>query len=83
MRGPRPNKTTTDIEADTMTYKCPAFTADVKTAGLVVCAGVPAILTSRADTVAAHLFSAVAAGLYSHAPARDRRSCNRKSRSRR
>ncbi len=71
MRGPRPNKTTTDIEADTMIYKYPAFMADAQTAGLVVGARVLVILTSCADTVAVHLFSAVAAGLYSDALARD------------
>ncbi|MGD0431505.1 MAG: hypothetical protein ABSA58_10475 [Acetobacteraceae bacterium] len=42
-----------------------------QTAGLVVGARVPVILTSRADTAAARHFSAAAAVLYADALARD------------
>jgi phosphotransacetylase len=45
--------------------------ADAQTAGLVVGARVPVILTSRADTAAARRFSAAAAVLYAEALARD------------
>ncbi len=53
-----------NIEAGNMVYKNLAFMADAQTAGLVVGARVPVILTSRADTAAARLFSAAAAVLY-------------------
>jgi len=45
--------------------------SDAQTAGLVVGARVPLILTSRADTAAARSFSAAAAVLYAEALARD------------
>lgn len=52
-----------------MVYKSLAFTADAQTAGLVVGARVPLILTSR--TAAARRFSAAAAVLYADALVRD------------
>lgn len=60
-----------NIEAGNMIYKTLAFMADAETAGLVVGARVPVILTSRADTAAARRFSAAAAVLYADALARD------------
>ena len=60
-----------NIESGNMVYKNLAFMADAQTAGLVVGARVPVILTSRADTAAARLFSAAAAVLYADALARD------------
>jgi phosphotransacetylase len=60
-----------NIEAGNMVYKNLAFMADAQTAGLVVGARAPVILTSRADTVAARRFSAAAAVLYANALARD------------
>jgi phosphotransacetylase len=63
-----------NIEAGNMIYKNLAFMADAQTAGLVVGARVPVVLTSRADTAAARRFSAAAAVLYADALARDRAS---------
>ena len=60
-----------NIEAGNMVYKNLAFMADAETAGLVVGARVPIVLTSRADTAAARRFSAAAAVLYADALARD------------
>jgi phosphotransacetylase len=60
-----------NIEAGNMVYKNLAFMADAQTAGLVVGARVPVILTSRADTAAARRFSAAGAVLYADALARD------------
>jgi phosphotransacetylase len=60
-----------NIEAGNMVYKNLAFMADAQTAGLVVGARVPVILTSRADTAAARRFSAAAAVLYADALTRD------------
>jgi phosphotransacetylase len=60
-----------NIEAGNMVYKNLAFMADAQTAGLVVGARVPVILTSRADTAAARRFSAAAAVLYADAVAHD------------
>lgn len=60
-----------NIEAGNMVYKDLAFMADAQTAGLVVGARVPVILTSRADTAAARLYSAATAVLYAEALARD------------
>jgi phosphotransacetylase len=60
-----------NIEAGNMVYKNLAFMADAQTAGLVVGAKVPVILTSRADTAAARRFSAAAALLYADALWRD------------
>jgi len=59
------------IEAGNMIYKTLAFMADAQTAGLVVGARAPVILTSRADSADARLFSAAAAVLYAGALARD------------
>jgi len=52
-------------------YKNLAFMADAQTAGLVVGARVPIILTSRADTADARRFSAAAAVLDADALAKD------------
>jgi phosphate acetyltransferase len=60
-----------NIEAGNMVYKDLAFMADAQTAGLVVGARVPVILTSRADGPAARRFSAAAAVLYADALARE------------
>ena len=60
-----------NIEAGNMVYKNLAFMADAQTAGLVVGARVPVILTSRADAPTARRFSAAAAVLYADALARD------------
>ncbi len=62
------------IEAGNMVYKNLAFMADAQTAGLVVGARVPLILTSRADAAPARIFSAAAAVLYADALARDPKS---------
>jgi phosphotransacetylase len=56
-----------NIEAGNMIYKNLAFMADAQTAGLVVGARAPIILTSRADTAASRRFSAAAAVLYANA----------------
>lgn len=56
-----------NIEAGNMVYKNLVFMADAQMAGLVVGAKVPVILTSRADTSEARLFSAAAGALYAHA----------------
>ncbi len=63
-----------NIEAGNMIYKNLAFMADAQTAGLVVGARVPVVLTSRADSAAARRFSAAAAVLYADALARDHAS---------
>jgi phosphate acetyltransferase/phosphate butyryltransferase len=60
-----------NIEAGNMIYKNLAFMADAQTAGLVVGARVPVILTSRADTGDVRRFSAAAAVLYADALAKD------------
>jgi len=60
-----------NIEAANMIYKDLGFMADAQSAGLVVGARVPIILTSRADTAAARLYSAAAAVMYANALARD------------
>jgi phosphotransacetylase len=60
-----------NIEAGNMVYKNLTFMADAQMAGIVVGARVPVILTSRADTVAARLFSTAASVLYAEALARD------------
>ncbi len=54
-----------------MVYKEFSFMADAQTAGLVVGARVPMILTSRADGEEARRFSAAAAVLYARALAHD------------
>lgn len=56
-----------NIEAGNMVYKNLVFMADAQMAGLVVGAKVPIILTSRADTAEARLFSAAAGALYANA----------------
>lgn len=56
-----------NIEAGNMIYKEFSFMADAQTAGLVVGARVPMILTSRADAEEARRFSAAAAVLYAAA----------------
>jgi phosphate acetyltransferase len=63
-----------NIEAGNMIYKNLAFMADAQTAGLVVGARVPVVLTSRADTADSRRFSAAAAVLYADALAHDRAS---------
>ena len=60
-----------NIEAGNMVYKDLTFMADAQTAGVVVGARVPVILTSRADTAAVRRYSAAAAVLYADALARD------------
>jgi len=60
-----------NIEAGNMIYKDLGFMANAQSAGLVVGARVPIILTSRADTTAARLYSAAAAVMYANALARD------------
>jgi len=62
-----------NIEAGNMIYKNLTFMADAQTAGLVVGARVPIILTSRADTPDMRRFSAAAAVLYAAAIAKDPR----------
>src|SRR5271165_648877 len=60
-----------NIEAGNMMYKELAFMAGAQVAGLVMGARVPVILTSRADTPQARLFSCGLAVLLSEAIARD------------
>lgn len=61
-----------NIETGNAVYKTLGFTADAQTAGLVVGARVPVILTSRADTAAIRRFSAALAVLYANALAQER-----------
>jgi phosphotransacetylase len=63
-----------NIEAGNMVYKNLSFMADAQTAGLVIGARVPVILTSRADTADARRFSAATAVLYADALAHDHAS---------
>ncbi|MGA9767276.1 MAG: bifunctional enoyl-CoA hydratase/phosphate acetyltransferase [Rhodomicrobium sp.] len=60
-----------NIEAGNVVYKDLVFMADAQSAGLVVGARVPVILTSRADGAEARRFSAAAAVIYANAAARD------------
>jgi phosphate acetyltransferase len=60
-----------NIEAGNMVYKNLAFMSDAESAGLVVGARVPVMLTSRADSAAARRFSAAVAVLYAEALRRD------------
>ncbi len=60
-----------NIEAGNMMYKELAFMAGAQVAGLVMGARVPVILTSRADTPQARLFSCGLAVLLSEAIAKD------------
>jgi phosphate acetyltransferase len=60
-----------NIEAGNMMYKELAFMAGAQVAGLVMGARVPVILTSRADTAQARLFSCGLAVLLAEATAKD------------
>ena len=60
-----------NIEAGNMVYKDLVFMADAQSAGLVVGARVPVILTSRADNAEDRRFAAAAAALYANAAAKD------------
>ena len=60
-----------NIEAGNMVYKDLVFMADAQSAGLVVGARVPLILTSRADNAEDRRFAAAAAALYANAAAKD------------
>jgi phosphate acetyltransferase len=56
-----------DLEAGNMLAKNLSFLADADSAGIVLGARVPVILTSRADTVRARMASCAVAALYAHA----------------
>ena len=56
-----------NIESGNLVYKNLSFMSDAESAGLVVGARVPVMLTSRADTAAARRFSAATAVLYADA----------------
>jgi phosphate acetyltransferase len=56
-----------DLEAGNMLAKNLAFMAKADTAGIVLGARVPIILTSRADSVRSRMASCAAAVLYAHA----------------
>ena len=56
-----------DLEAGNMLAKNLSFLAKADTAGIVLGARVPIILTSRADSVRSRLASCAAASLYAHA----------------
>jgi phosphate acetyltransferase len=56
-----------DLEAGNMVYKNLSILAHADGAGLVLGAGVPIILTSRADSVRTRLASCAVASLYAHA----------------
>ncbi len=60
-----------NIEAGNMVYKDLVFMADAQSAGLVIGARVPVILTSRADDAQDRRFAAAAAVIYANAVARD------------
>ncbi len=60
-----------NIEAGNLVYKDLVFMANAQSAGLVVGARVPVILTSRADNAEARRFSAAAAVIYANAASRD------------
>ncbi len=60
-----------NIEAGNMMYKELTFMAGGQAAGLVMSARVPVILTSRADTPQARLFSCALAVLLAEATAKD------------
>jgi phosphate acetyltransferase len=60
-----------NIEAGNMMYKELTFMAGAQAAGLVMGARVPVILTSRADTPQARLFSCALAVLVAAATAKD------------
>lgn len=63
-----------NIETGNAVYKALGFTADAQSAGLIVGARVPVILTSRADTPAVRRFSAAVAVLYADALAHSQKS---------
>ena len=60
-----------NIEAGNVIYKDLVYMAYAQSAGLVVGARVPVILTSRADNAEARRFSAAAAVLYANAASKD------------
>jgi phosphotransacetylase len=60
-----------NIEAGNVVYKDLVFMADAQSAGLVVGAKVPIILTSRADNEEARRFAAATAVIYANAAASD------------
>ena len=60
-----------NIKAGNMVYKDLVFMADAQSAGLVVGARVPIILTSRADNAQHRRFAAAAAVIYAKAAAQD------------
>src|SRR5208283_4976469 len=60
-----------NIEAGNMMYKELTFMAGAQVAGLVMGARVPLILTSRADTAQARMFSCALAVLMAEATAKD------------
>jgi len=62
-----------DLEAGNMVAKQLSFLANADSAGLVVGARVPIILTSRADSVRSRIASAAVAMLAAHSRRRDRR----------
>jgi phosphate acetyltransferase len=61
-----------DLEAGNMLAKNLSFMAKADSAGLVLGARVPIVLTSRADSVRSRMASCAAAALYAHARLRDR-----------
>jgi len=60
-----------DLEAGNMLAKNLSFMAKADSAGIVLGARVPIILTSRADSVRSRMASCAAAALYAHARLRD------------
>ncbi|MGA7327758.1 MAG: phosphate acyltransferase, partial [Rhodomicrobium sp.] len=60
-----------NIEAGNVIYKDLVFMANAQSAGLVVGARVPVILTSRADNPDARRFAAAVAAIYANAASRD------------
>jgi len=56
-----------DLEAGNMLAKNLTFLAKADAAGMVLCARVPIILTSRADSVRSHMASCAVAVLYADA----------------
>jgi phosphate acetyltransferase len=60
-----------DLEAGNMLAKNLSFMAKADSAGIVLGARVPIVLTSRADTVRSRMASCAAAALYAHARLRD------------
>jgi len=56
-----------DLAAGNMLYKALAYLAHARIAGLVLGARVPVLLTSRADSLAARVYSCALAAVYAHA----------------